>query len=132
MKLYLIEDRTETGWHRRVEKGFYVSPFSNVCDFFDFQLGIPSDTWNVTINNLDNEGVTLTSSIRGVARPLNTSRLLWFSFKYPFLSLKVILMIHWQAMKLWFRKVPYFQKSKNKDSQTGVLRPHSSLTSKDE
>lgn len=132
MKLYLIENRTETGWQRKVEKGFYVSPFSSVRDFFDFELGLPSEEWNVRINNLDTEGLTLTSSIRGTARPLTTSHLLWFSFKYPLLSLKVIFMIHWQATKLWLRKTPYFPKAKNKRFQKDVLRPHSSIISKDE
>jgi hypothetical protein len=132
MKLYLIENRTETGWQRKVEKGFYVSPFSSVRDFFDFELGLPSEEWNVRINNLDTEGLTLTSSIRGTARPLTTSHLLWFGFKYPLLSLKVIFMIHWQATKLWLRKTPYFPKAKNKRFQKDVLRPHSSIISKDE
>ncbi|MDA7896409.1 DUF1365 domain-containing protein [Akkermansiaceae bacterium] len=132
MKLYLIDNRTGTGWRRKVEKGFYVSPFSSVCDFFDFKLGLPAGSWDVTINNLDSGGLTLTSSIRGIARPLTTGRLLWFGFKYPLLSLKVIAMIHWQAMKLWLRKVPHSPKAKNKHAQTDVLRPHSSLTSKDE
>lgn len=132
MKLYLIDNQAESAWRRKVEKGFYVSPFSSVRDFFDFKLGLPTDSWDVTINNLDREGLTLTSSIRGVAKPLTAGRLLWFGFKYPLLSLKVIIMIHCQALKLWLLKVPYSPKAKNTHAQTEVLRPHSSLTSKDE
>ncbi|MEN8774773.1 MAG: DUF1365 domain-containing protein [Akkermansiaceae bacterium] len=132
MKLYLIGDRTKSGWRNKTKKEFYVSPFSSVRDFFDFKLGLPADSWRVTINNLDSEELTLTSSIRGIAKPLTSGRLLWFSLKYPLLSFKVIAMIHWQAMKLWYRKVPYFPKAKNKQSQTDVLRPHSSINSNDE
>lgn len=132
MKLYLVDGQKMKGWQRKVAKEFYVSPFSDVRDFFDFKLGLPEEKWSVNIDNSDNEGTTLVSSIRGEARPLSAGRLLWFGFKYPLLSLKVIFMIHWQALKLWTRKVPYFPKAANRDSQRNVLRPHSSLKSSDE
>lgn len=132
MKLYLVNEPTPKGWQCQVAKEFYVSPFSDVRDFFRFRLGLPGDSWTVHIDNLDQNGPTLVSSIRGTARPLTAPRLLWFGFKYPLLSLKVIAMIHWQALKLWLGKVPYFAKVAHRDSQRDVLRPHSSLTSPDE
>ncbi len=132
MKLYLVDGMKNSGWQRKVAKDFYVSPFSDVRDSFDFRLGIPGAKWAVNIDNSDEDGITLVSSIRGKARPLSAGRLLWFALKYPLLSLKVIFMIHWQALKLWKRKIPYFAKSANRDSQRDVLRPHSSLTSSDD
>ncbi len=132
MKLFLVDGEKEKGWQRRVKKDFYVSPFSDVEDSFHFKLGLPADNWAVNIDNLDSEGVTLVSAIRGKTKPLTGRRLLWYGFKYPLLSLKVIFMIHWQALKLWTRKVPHFAKSAKKESQTDVLRPHSSLTSTDD
>lgn len=132
MKLYLVDDRKDDCWQRKVAKDFYVSPFSDVRDFFDFRLGTPGENWNVKINNLDQDGITLVSSIEGRRASLTAGRLLWFGFKYPLLSLKVIFMIHWQAFKLWLGKVPYFSKATNRDSQRDVLRPHKSLTSTDE
>ncbi|MCX8237339.1 MAG: DUF1365 domain-containing protein [Akkermansiaceae bacterium] len=132
MKLFLVDGEKSRGWQRKVAKDFYVSPFSDVRDSFDFQLGLPDETWAVNIDNADKEGTTLVSAIRGKARALSAGRLLWFGLKYPLLSLKVILMIHWQAFKLWLRKVPYFPKGANQQSQRDVLRPHSSLDSSDE
>ncbi len=134
MKLYLVDgDPSESGvWQRQVQKEFYVSPFSDVEDSFHFKLGLPSENWAVQIDNLDQEGVTLLSSIRGKAKALTSKRLISYGFKYPLLSLKVIFMIHWQALKLWIRKVPHSAKKAKKASQNGVLRPHSSLTSTDD
>lgn len=132
MKLFLVDGKKSKGWQRKVAKEFYVSPFSDVRDFFDFKLGLPAENWAVNIDNSDEEGTTLASAIRGEAKPLTSGRLLWFGLKYPLLSLKVIFMIHWQALKLWLRKVPYFPKATNRDSQSDVLRPHSSLKSSDE
>ncbi|MFT6180394.1 MAG: DUF1365 family protein [Akkermansiaceae bacterium] len=132
MKLYLVDGEKKKGWQRKIAKEFYVSPFSDVRDSFDFKLGLPDETWTVNIDNLDQEGITLISAIQGKARPLTARRLLWFSLKYPLLSLKVIFGIHWQALKLWLHKAPYFPKATHTKSQRDVLRPHSSLTSSDE
>jgi len=132
MKLYLVDAEQSKGWQKKVAKDFYVSPFSDVRDSFNFRLGLPSESWAVNIDNFDQDGTTLVSSIRGKSLPLTSRRLLSFAFKYPLLSLKVIFLIHWQALKLWKRKVPYFPKATNRQSQTEVLRPHSSLTSTDE
>jgi DUF1365 family protein len=132
MKLYLVNDEKRDGWQRKIAKNFYVSPFSDVRDSFHFRLGLPGEKWAINIDNFNEDGISLASSIRGEALPLTSGRLLWFAVKYPLLSLKIILLIHWQALKLWVRKVPYFPKATNQDSQTDVLRPHSSLTSQDE
>jgi DUF1365 family protein len=132
MKLYLVDQRTQKGWQRKVAKEFYVSPFSDVRDFFHFRIGLPGETWTVHIDNFDEQNSTVVTSMSGRVRPLAAARLLWFGFKYPLLSLKVIAMIHWQAFKLWTAKVPYFPKGANRGAQRDVLRPHSSLTSSDE
>lgn len=130
MKLFVVDSHHDSAWTRLVPKEFYVSPFSDTRDFFDFHLGNPAENWSVKINNLANDEVTLTSSIQGRQRPLTGPRLLWFALKYPLLSLKIIVMIHYQALKLWLKKVPYFRKAENPDSQNDLLRPHSSLKPK--
>jgi DUF1365 family protein len=130
MKLYLVDQDGAGIWKKRIAKDFYVSPFSDPGDAFDFRLGLPREKLRVTINNLTDNEVTLTSTIRGSARNLSSLRLLGYAFKYPLLSLKIITMIHWQALKLWLNKVSHFKKSDRPEAQTNVLRPHSSLTKK--
>jgi DUF1365 family protein len=127
MKLYVVDQGTpDTGWHRRITKNFYVSPFSDPGDLFHFRLGIPGSGWRVDIDNLDAEGTVLTSSIRGTAAPLTSFRLCRCAFKYPLLSLKIIGGIHWHAMLLWMRGFPFMRKAERQDTQTEVLRPHPS------
>lgn len=131
MKLYLVEQEgTDGRWQRRVEKGFYVSPFSDSGDDFHFQLSLPEDELSVNIDNWHDGERTLISAVCGKEVPLTSSRLFWFACRYPFLSLKIILGIHWQALRLWIGKVPFFKKSERLDVQREVLRPHSSLTKK--
>jgi DUF1365 family protein len=47
--------------------------------------------------------------------------------KYPLLTLKVMFLIHWHALLLWLKRVPWFAKSANRELQQAVLRPHHSI-----
>jgi uncharacterized protein len=128
MKLYAL-DTMDAGqlWHRRVAKNFYVSPFSNPGDEFDFKLGLPGETWRVNIDDHDRVEKVLLSSVRGDRRELTSARLVWYALKYPLLSLKIMGLIHWHALLLWLQKVPYFRKTERVEAQLDVMRPHSSL-----
>jgi DUF1365 family protein len=53
--------------------------------------------------------------------------LLWFTVRYPAMTLLVIARIHWQALRLWFKRLPVFRKSDQPELQREVQRPHSSL-----
>jgi len=94
-----------------IAKDFYVSPFSDPNDSFHFRLGQPADEWTVHIDNQTEGKPTLLSAVRGKKRPLTTARLAWFALKYPLISLKIILRIHWHALRLFQKKIPYFPKS---------------------
>jgi DUF1365 family protein len=128
MKLFLVDEQdSDNGWHRKLKKDFYVSPFSDPGDDFQFRIARPDDKLAINIDNWHGGEKTLVSSVRGKAHRLTSARLLWYFFKYPLLSLKIIGGIHWHAFKLWLAKVPFFRKSAKQDSQTDLLRPHSSL-----
>lgn len=129
MKLFLVGERAADGrWCRRVAKGFYVSPFSDSGDDFDFRISFPEEKLAINIDNWHEGERTLLSSVRGEEVALTASRLFWFACRYPFLSLKIIIGIHWQALRLWVAKVPFFKKSERLKVQREVLRPHSSLS----
>ena len=129
MKPYLLsgDTRTADGFRQRVPKEFYVSPFSDVDLAFDFRLRVPQDRLAVQIDDYDGDTRTLTSTLTGPARPLTDGALAWFLLKYPLLTLRVITLIHWHALKLWIKKVPWFAKAARADSQRNLYRPHASI-----
>ncbi len=130
-KLFLIDEKDQRGWFRlKTGKNFYVSPFSKVDDHFDFQIGPRDEKWSININDENADGIVLVSTIRGEQRTFSSSRLSWYIIRYPLLTLRVIVLIHWHALLMWMRKFPISNKAGTAAEQIGVLRPHKSLTKK--
>lgn len=112
----------------RVPKHFYVSPFSDVDVDFDFRLRPADKDLAVCIDDFEAGERTLTSVLTGRARPLRDRTLLWFTVKYPLLTLRVIAAIHWHAFRLWMKHVPWFAKAARPSGQRDLFRPHHTLT----
>lgn len=122
----LIEENL---FYRIVPKHFYVSPFFNLDVNFEFKLRIPGDRLEIHINDVGADGERmLLAALTGRRRPLTDGQLLWFSLKYPLITLKVISLIHWNALMLYLKKIPHHSKSVNPALQRDVLKPHSSIS----
>ena len=112
----------------RTPKFFYVSPFSDVDVAFDFHLRAPTEKLAIQIDDYVGPQRTLTSSLHGPAIPLTDARLAWFTFKYPLLTVRIIGLIHWHALRLLLKKIPWFPKGSRSADQRDLYRPHASLT----
>jgi DUF1365 family protein len=132
MKPFLLRPETMTsdGFKFRVPKNFYVSPFTDVDVEFDFRLRVPSNRLAIQIDDYIAGQRTLTTSLTGPARPLTDGTLAWFLLKYPLLTFRIIFLIHWHALRLWIKRVPWFAKAARPTRQTDLYRPHKSLADK--
>ena len=130
MKPFVLgpDTRAGTTFALRTPKYFYVSPFTDMDVAFDFTLRVPGDRLSVQIDDYDAGQRTLTSTLTGPRRALTDRTLAWFTLKYPFITLKVITLIHWNALRLYLKKVPWFAKAARPDAQRDLYRPHGSLT----
>jgi len=129
MKPYFlgVDTRQADQFKLNTEKYFYVSPFIEMDTNFDFDLHIPGDKLQVKIDDYDKEGNRFfISTLSGTRKPLTDANLLLYFFSFPLITLQVIGLIHWQALKLWLKKIPFHKKEANKHLQKEVFRPYKS------
>lgn len=121
-KPYLLrsEDRNERGFRKMMPKLFYVSPFIDLDTSFDFDLGLPGERLYVTINDHQNGKKFFLSSVTGEKKELTDGRLLWYLVRFPFITLQVITLIHWQALKLYLRRLPFRRKHEQPELQQEI------------
>ena len=91
-------------------KVFHVSPFIDVKGEYRFRFSYAPDRIAIAIDLFDDEGLLLSTTIGGALRPLTTWQLLRALLINPVLPFKVVTLIHWQALKLWLKKMRYFRK----------------------
>jgi uncharacterized protein len=126
MKPYFLAQETlkANNFHLNTIKHFYVSPFIEHDTHFDFNLNVPDDKLNIRIDDYKNEKRFFISTLTGTKKTLNSRNLLIYSFRFPFLTLRIITLIHWNALLLWLKKTPYHKKSENQDLQREVFRKY--------
>jgi DUF1365 family protein len=94
----------------RVPKVFHVSPFQETAGEYRFAFECNDRRIAVGIDLLDETGLALTTTMRGAPRPLSGFGLVKGLASSPLQGIKVISLIHWQALKLALKGVPYRSK----------------------
>ena len=122
-----LDGSPSTSFSLRLPKYFYVSPFTDLDVAFDFLLRVPGEKLSIQIDDYDANQRTLTSNLTGTRSPLTDTRLAWFSIKYPLITLRIISLIHWHALKLYLKKIPWFAKDARPADQRDLYRPHHSI-----
>jgi len=92
------------------QKKFYVSPFISAFSDFSMRLAAPSEQLSLGIHTQKSGKAELVAEMRGVRAPISDAQLLLAFLRYPFYTVRVIVMIHWYALRLMLKKVPFYPK----------------------
>ena len=122
MKLYLLTDFSNFEYELRTRKYFYVSPFSKLDTYFHFKLKPPNKNLDIKIDEYEDNKKILLSSIFGNEKSFRSSLLFKFIFRYPFLTLKVIFLIHYHALLLKLKGLGHHPKKDNQNMQRNLIR----------
>ncbi|BBE71242.1 DUF1365 domain-containing protein [Oharaeibacter diazotrophicus] len=91
-------------------KRFFVSPFMDMEQRYDFRVLPPGEGLRVRILECDRDGPTLAATFAGRAVPLSSAALVRLFAAMPFHTLKVVAGIHWEAARLWLKGAPLFRR----------------------
>jgi DUF1365 family protein len=87
-------------------KRLYVSPFNRMEGRYEFSFSIAEDAFSATILYNVGEETSVATWMGGRLEPLTARALAMSLMQYPLMTVLVIARIHWQALKLWWKKVP--------------------------
>jgi uncharacterized protein len=96
-------------------KQLHVSPFMDMEMSYRWRIQQPSDHLSISLENTQEDRRLFAASLNLRRRELNRTQLRWMSLRYPLMTGQIIAAIHFQALKLWWKKCPvYHHPSKSK------------------
>ncbi len=95
----------------RSDKVFHVSPFFPVDGFYKFRFQFGSGQSRVDIHYYDvNERLRFSSWIEGQVTDFENESISRLLMTYGWMTPLVVIRIHWQALRLWMKRVSFYRK----------------------
>jgi DUF1365 family protein len=89
------------------DKDFHVSPFLPMEMRYQCYFSRPGEMLSVAMNDYEGGELRLQASMVLRRRPLTGRELALTLMRYPFMTLKVVAGIHWEALRLWLKRARY-------------------------
>ena len=90
-----------------MSKEFYVSPF--IADEGRYRVTVRDQETRLMIGIAegDADGLLLSTSVNLRRLPLTSRTLAWLLVRHPLITYRTTLLIHWHALRLWIKRVPW-------------------------
>ncbi len=108
---------------QQARKSFYVSPFIGPEAVYNFRIVPPADVVSVVIRQETDGAPLMAASFHGKRQALTSAALARHLWTFPFMTLKIISAIHWEAVKMWckgfeiFRHTPQHVEERRREAQ---------------
>jgi DUF1365 family protein len=90
------------------EKAMHVSPFMPMDVAYDWRMGTPGDNLNVLMMNTMADRRVFAANLRLERQEITAAALARVLLEFPLMTVKVITAIHWQALRLWLKRCPFY------------------------
>lgn len=91
------------------EKLMHVSPFQKVEGQYRFNFGFTKDAVDIRIS-YENGDQGVIATLSGDRKPATSASLLLAAIRRPFGAVRVVALIYWQALILYFKRAPFLRK----------------------
>ncbi len=93
-------------WHWEFAKAFHVSPFIGMQRDYRWSFTAPGPDLHVHMDVLRDGEREFDATLALQRRPLDGASLARVLYRYPLMTAQVVTAIHWQALRLWFKRTP--------------------------
>ncbi|MEM1234379.1 MAG: DUF1365 domain-containing protein [Pseudomonadota bacterium] len=91
----------------QARKVMYVSPFMPIEGGYRFRFDVTADKISILIDYRQGNDGGLVATLKGPRAPLTSLGIARAALRRPMGSRRVLALIHWQALKLWWKGVRY-------------------------
>ncbi len=96
------------GWTFDVPKVFHVSPFMPMELRYRWAFTEPGESLRIHMSLFEGEKRCFVAALDMAQRPWQASEIRRTLLRFPWITLKVVFAIHWEALCLWMKRVPVF------------------------
>lgn len=96
------------GWRWQFRKAFHVSPFLPLDRDYRWRFGLPGESLHVHMDSLAGDGRDFDATLTLRREPLDAAGLARCLRRFPAMTLRVVLAIHWQALLIWCKRNPVY------------------------
>ena len=114
------QPREAAAWRFRPTKKMHVSPFMGMDIEYDWVLAHPKDRLSVHMANSEDGKRFFDASMMLRRREMTAGALAGVLIRFPLLTMKIIAAIHWQALRLWFKRCPVYAHPNKKKREFAV------------